>query len=123
MKKDLHKQNLKRKNKCEAHAALGKSWDRLPNKVKNYINELEQRSDPSGDVQTIACLAEQRDALVAALQKGSKHYRELYDWAERADKDLALARTVIVNGAADNDALAAEIYRLRLILARTVGIV
>jgi hypothetical protein len=36
----------------------------LPERVRYYIHDLETRADPSGDVQTIASLTEQRDALV-----------------------------------------------------------
>ena len=39
----------------------------LPDDVRKYIHDLETRCDPAGDVQTIASLTEQRDALTARL--------------------------------------------------------
>lgn len=39
----------------------------LPERVRQYVHDLETRCDPAGDVQTIASLREQRDALVALL--------------------------------------------------------
>lgn len=38
----------------------------LPERVRAYVHDLETRCDPSGDVQRIASLTEQRDALVLA---------------------------------------------------------
>jgi hypothetical protein len=35
----------------------------LPEKFRQYIHDLETRCDKSGDVQTIAILREDRDAL------------------------------------------------------------
>jgi hypothetical protein len=37
--------------------------DALPEKFRRYIHDLETRGDKSGDVQTIALLREDRDAL------------------------------------------------------------
>jgi hypothetical protein len=37
--------------------------DALPEKFRHYIRDLETRCDKSGDVQTIAILREDRDAL------------------------------------------------------------
>jgi hypothetical protein len=36
---------------------------RLPEKFRRYIHDLETRCDKSGDVQTIALLREDREAL------------------------------------------------------------
>ena len=41
----------------------------LPEPVRTYVFDLETRCDPSGDVQRIASLTEQRDALVILLQE------------------------------------------------------
>lgn len=38
-------------------------------KLRQYVYHLETRCDPSGDVQTIASLTEQRDALLKGLGK------------------------------------------------------
>jgi hypothetical protein len=39
----------------------------LPEPVRRYIHDLETKCDPSGDIQTIADLREQRDALYLLL--------------------------------------------------------
>jgi hypothetical protein len=53
-----------RKSKTIGHSHFGDMWDSLPDRAKNYIAEIEQRCDPTGEVQMIASLTEQRDALV-----------------------------------------------------------
>ena len=44
-------------------------YDPLPDSVKRYIMELETRCDPAGDIQTIASLTDQRDALLKYLDE------------------------------------------------------
>jgi hypothetical protein len=46
-------------------AALARLVDDAPESLRRYIYELETRADPAGDVQEIACLRDQRDALLA----------------------------------------------------------
>ena len=41
----------------------------LPEKFRRYIHDLVTRSDKSGDVQTIAILREDRDALQARVEE------------------------------------------------------
>jgi hypothetical protein len=41
----------------------------LPEKVRLYIHDLETRCDKSGDVQTIALLREDRDALLLEVEE------------------------------------------------------
>lgn len=41
----------------------------LPEKVRLYIHDLETRCDKSGDVQTIAILHEDRDALPRRVEE------------------------------------------------------
>jgi hypothetical protein len=52
-----------------AHHAplLSAEINALPDRVRYYIHDIETRCDPSGDVQTIASLTEQRDGLLLAL--------------------------------------------------------
>ncbi len=56
-----------RKSMCTAHSHFGAMWNDLPDRVKNYISSLEQRGDKAGEIQMIASLTEQRDALVERL--------------------------------------------------------
>jgi hypothetical protein len=51
-------------NKCISHIHFGEMWNNLPDRVKNYICDLEQRADPAGKIQMIGSLTEQRDALI-----------------------------------------------------------
>ena len=57
------------KNLYLKHCYFGTEWDTLSDKVKNYICDLEQPCDPSGNIQTIGSLTEQRDALVIWVKK------------------------------------------------------
>ncbi len=41
----------------------------LPEKFRQYIHDLETRCDKSGDVQTIAILRENRDALQRRVEE------------------------------------------------------
>ena len=41
----------------------------LPEKFRQYIHDLETRCDKSGDVQTIALLREDRDALQRRVEE------------------------------------------------------
>jgi hypothetical protein len=41
----------------------------LPDKFRQYIHDLETRCDKSGDVQTIALLREDRDALQKRVEE------------------------------------------------------
>jgi hypothetical protein len=41
----------------------------LPDKFRQYIHDLETRCDKSGDVQTIAILREDRDALQRRVEE------------------------------------------------------
>jgi hypothetical protein len=41
----------------------------LPEKFRQYIHDLETRCDKSGDVQTIAMLGEERDALQQRVEE------------------------------------------------------
>ncbi len=41
----------------------------LPEKLRRYIHDLATRSDPAGDIRTIASLTEQRDALVLRVRE------------------------------------------------------
>jgi hypothetical protein len=41
----------------------------LPQKFRQYIHDLETRCDKSGDVQTIALLREDRDALQRRVEE------------------------------------------------------
>jgi hypothetical protein len=41
----------------------------LPKKFRQYIHDLETRCDKSGDVQTIAILREDRDALQRRIEE------------------------------------------------------
>jgi hypothetical protein len=41
----------------------------LPQKFRQYIHDLETRCDKSGDVQTIAILREERDALQQRVEE------------------------------------------------------
>ena len=41
----------------------------LPEKFRRYIHDLETRCDKSGDVQTIALLREDRDALQRRVEE------------------------------------------------------
>jgi hypothetical protein len=41
----------------------------LPQKFRQYIHDLETRCDKSGDVQTIALLREDRDALERRVEE------------------------------------------------------
>lgn len=41
----------------------------LPEKVRRYIHDLETRCDKSGDVQTIALLREDREALAREVEE------------------------------------------------------
>jgi hypothetical protein len=41
----------------------------LPEKFRQYIHDLETRCDKSGDVQTIALLREDRDALQKRIEE------------------------------------------------------
>ena len=41
----------------------------LPEKFRRYIHDLETRCDKSGDVQTIALLREDRDALQKRVEE------------------------------------------------------
>ena len=43
--------------------------DALPEKFRHYIRDLETRCDESGDVQTIAILREDRDALQRRVEE------------------------------------------------------
>ena len=43
--------------------------DALPEKFRHYIRDLETRCDKSGDVQTIAILREDRDALQRRVEE------------------------------------------------------
>jgi hypothetical protein len=40
----------------------------LPDPVRRYIHDIETRCDPTGDIQTIACLRDQVKGLVLALK-------------------------------------------------------
>lgn len=61
-----------RKSKCIGHIHFGDMWNTLPDRVKNYICDLEQICDHTGMVQQIASLTEQRDALVEKLNELTK---------------------------------------------------
>jgi hypothetical protein len=41
----------------------------LPQKFRHYIHDLETRCDKSGDVQTVALLREDRDALQRRVEE------------------------------------------------------
>lgn len=76
-----------KKNKCIAHVHFGEMWDTLPERVKNYICDLEQRADPSGEIQTIASLTEQRDGLVERVRELEDEIELLgYEMRERAER-------------------------------------
>ena len=96
------------KNKCLAHSYLGKSWNRLPNKVKNYICELEQRTDPAGDTQTIASLTQQRDALVKA-------YKELFTWAKLAEQDIQRLVAALEQSQFSDAIMRQELVRVKML--------
>lgn len=54
---------------CANHNAapiLAAEVNALPGRVRRYVHDLETRCDPTGDIQSIASLTEQRDALLAA---------------------------------------------------------
>lgn len=53
-----------KENKCISHSFFKEEWNTLSDRVKNYISSLEQRCDPSGEIQMIGSLTEQRDALI-----------------------------------------------------------
>jgi len=44
----------------------------LPEKLRRYIHDLATRSDPAGDIRTIASLTDQRDALVRRVKELEK---------------------------------------------------
>lgn len=53
-------------------ATLSEMINALPERLRRYVHDLETRCDPSGDIQTIASLTEQRHGLlqqVAELQR------------------------------------------------------
>jgi hypothetical protein len=52
----------------------------LPEKFRRYIHDLETRCDKSGDVQTIALLREDGDAL-------QRRVEELEEWIKRLMED------------------------------------
>lgn len=41
----------------------------LPDSIRQYIHDLETRCDPAGDIQTMASLKDQRDALAKQLSE------------------------------------------------------
>jgi hypothetical protein len=43
--------------------------NRLPNWARKYIHDLETRADPSGDIQELADLRDQRDGLVKIVEQ------------------------------------------------------
>lgn len=71
----------------------------LPESLRKYIHDLETRCDPSGDVQTIASLKDQRDALEAEVAE------------VRAEIDSVLKRAIKCGDARRE--LELEVKRLR----------
>ena len=57
----------------------------LPEKFRRYIHDLETRCDKSGDVQTIALLREDRDALQKRVEELKDEFRHLRSVARRRD--------------------------------------
>jgi hypothetical protein len=49
----------------------------LPEPLRAYVHDLETRADPAGDIQRIASLTEQRDALVAGRRELEAEIKEL----------------------------------------------
>ena len=49
----------------------------LPLPLRNYIHWLETRCDPTGDLQRIASLTEQRDALVVKVRELEAELKKL----------------------------------------------
>jgi len=47
--------------------ANAKNINSLPEKIRRYIMLLETRADPTGDLQTIASLTDQRDGALASM--------------------------------------------------------
>jgi hypothetical protein len=43
--------------------------NRLPDWARKYIHDLETRADPSGDIQELADLRDQRDSLVKMVEQ------------------------------------------------------
>lgn len=48
----------------------------LPQRLRNYIHDLETRCDPSGDVQTIAILRDQVNELQAEVNELKRQQEE-----------------------------------------------
>jgi len=59
----------KRPVRCLMHCHLADVWDDLPNKVKNYIADIEQRADPAGECQDRAFLLDLVDSLMSKLKE------------------------------------------------------
>ena len=61
---------LYRKNMTIAHYFFSdEEWRMVPEKAKNYISDMEQRVDRSGEIRTIASLMEQRDGLIKKVKE------------------------------------------------------
>ncbi|MEA3006869.1 MAG: hypothetical protein QOI94_2138 [Acidobacteriaceae bacterium] len=55
----------------------------LPEKFRQYIHDLETRCDKSGDVQTIALLREDRDALQRRVEELEAQIKQMTpNWIE-----------------------------------------
>jgi hypothetical protein len=63
----------------------------LPEKFRRYIHDLETRCDKSGDVQTIAILREDRDALQRRVEE-LEAQDEAVDSSQRRLRDSAIRR-------------------------------
>ena len=49
----------------------------LPKPLRDYIHWLETRSDPTGDLQQIASLTQQRDALIVKVKEQAEEIERL----------------------------------------------
>lgn len=56
-----------RANNSICHSYFGDMWHTLPDRAKNYIADIEQSCDQTGNIQIIASLGEQRDALIEKI--------------------------------------------------------
>jgi hypothetical protein len=51
----------------------------LPEKLRRHIHDLATRSDPAGDIRTIASVTEQRDALALRVRELESRLKQRVD--------------------------------------------
>lgn len=60
----------------------------LPDSLRKFIHDLETRCDPAGDIQQIAALKDQRDALLAKLDAAVKERDAMLAAAPRTRAEI-----------------------------------